>query len=965
MDESDMKSEEEQMPMAGNIKAIDRKSVHRICSGQVVLTLATAVKELIENSIDAGATTVEVKLKQYGIQTIEVIDNGSGVERKNFEGLTLKHHTSKLQDFSDLVDVETFGFRGEALSSLCALSGMTIITRHSSSDVATRLEFDHNGKISQRTTQARQVGTTVIVQNIFSTLPVRHKEFQRNIKKEFAKMINAVNSYCIISTNVRITCSNQTDKGQRSIVVSSKGNTSLKDNISNVFGPKQMKCLLEIKQLGPNKDVCTEYGLGSCQGNIPFRLEGYISPCVHGQGRSSADRQYFFINKRPCDSPKLSKVVNEVYHQYNRHQYPFVVLQVTMATDAIDVNVTPDKRQIFLQEEKHLLATIKTSLLSLYQPMSGVLPLNPVQTTHIGGAEMRKYTNQSIDEQVSSSNMTDSSLGKLKRTFSSAFSAADNCMSNKEQAAKQIKLDNFVTKKTLSASDLDLDTVESTSEDITLVVLPHSSLGCKLHINTSEETSSSQISEDTVRSEGQLSHNTEGSEGQLSQDTERSEGQLSQDTERSEISHDTMVLGCQGQSLQKTLFDTKDSLTEEIDIQTSKETVNWNLSDQNMMDNTQRDDHLISKDIDDNTRTTSSNSKTSLLSDTHLNTSVFSSTRPVCDSKPSLPASSPIQSPKSKSLSDSGGDSGGHIKCYMPSTSVLASEGAVYDIHDRGGNRMLTQEDSVKQPAESEIIKTDFDKSRAEFKHEKTMKFSMLSLQTKVSEKQKSIGEKLKEQEFYRTFRASITPTDNQSAEEELQREITQDMFSRMDILGQFNLGFIIVKNRDDLFIVDQHATDEKYNFEQLQKHTVLQSQRLIQPKNLELTASNETILMDNLDIFHQNGFDFLIDEYAPPTQRVKLVSTPVSKNWNFGKEDVEEMIFMLSDSPGVMCRPSRIRQMFASRSCRKSVMIGTALNHTEMKKLVTHMGEIDQPWNCPHGRPTMRHLINLNMVST
>lgn len=143
----------------------------------------------------------------------------------------------------------------------------------------------------------------------------------------------------------------------------------------------------------------------------------------------------------------------------------------------------------------------------------------------------------------------------------------------------------------------------------------------------------------------------------------------------------------------------------------------------------------------------------------------------------------------------------------------------------------------------------------------------------------------------------------------------------------------------------------------------------------------------------------------AQVMERVKLMSLPTSKNWTFGPADIEELIFMLSDGPGVMCRPSRVRQMFASRACRKSVssnasyfvikhnfaafkvaknlqkcnscatwsdrkcfclkvMIGTALSATEMKKLLVHMGEIEHPWNCPHGRPTMRHLINLDLVS-
>ncbi|KFQ18344.1 Mismatch repair endonuclease PMS2, partial [Merops nubicus] len=236
-----------------------------------------------------------------------------------------------------------------------------------------------------------------------------------------------------------------------------------------------------------------------------------------------------------------------------------------------------------------------------------------------------------------------------------------------------------------------------------------------------------------------------------------------------------------------------------------------------------------------------------------------------------------------------------------------------------------------------------------------------------LAEKYKKIiqqQQKSTETQNYRRFKAKISPGENKVAEDELRKEISKEMFAKMEIIGQFNLGFIIVKLNSDLFIIDQHATDEKYNFEMLQQHTVLQGQKLIAPQNLHLTAVNETVLIENLEIFRKNGFDFVINENAPVTQRVKLISLPTSKNWTFGPQDIDELIFMLSDCPGVMCRPSRVRQMFASRACRKSVMIGTALNVQEMRKLITHMGEIEHPWNCPHGRPTMRHIVSLDLIS-
>ncbi|CAL4077702.1 unnamed protein product, partial [Meganyctiphanes norvegica] len=168
---------------ARGIKAIDKGTVHRICSGQVVLTLATAVKELTENSIDAGATTVEVRLKEHGVTSIEVIDNGKGVEEHDFEGLTLKHHTSKIKDFGDLVGVKTFGFRGEALSSLCALSVLTITTRHSSQSVGTKLVYDHNGKLSSKIPTSRQVSNYMSIKHQFSSFTILLKSMSLSEKK--------------------------------------------------------------------------------------------------------------------------------------------------------------------------------------------------------------------------------------------------------------------------------------------------------------------------------------------------------------------------------------------------------------------------------------------------------------------------------------------------------------------------------------------------------------------------------------------------------------------------------------------------------------------------------------------------------------------------------------------------------------------------------------------------------------
>lgn len=253
-----------------------------------------------------------------------------------------------------------------------------------------------------------------------------------------------------------------------------------------------------------------------------------------------------------------------------------------------------------------------------------------------------------------------------------------------------------------------------------------------------------------------------------------------------------------------------------------------------------------------------------------------------------------------------------------------------------------------RKPEVIEIDQPSFKEDSFRPSTKKCLDIDISSLKTLIDEEHKlaQSDEAVRNTSLSRLkFKSKINPSNNRAAEDELQTEISKDRFAQMEIIGQFNLGFIIARLEQDLFIIDQHATDEKYNFEDLQRTTVLQNQKLVVPQQLELTAVNEMILMDNLEIFEMNGFKFEIDGSAEPTRKVKLVAKPFSKNWEFGKEDIDELIFMLQDAPNSVCRPSRVRAMFASRACRKSVMIGKALSKAEMRRLVSHMGEIEQPW--------------------
>jgi len=351
---------------ASAIRPIAQASIHRICSGQVVLDLAGAVKELVENALDAGATNIEVRLKDYGADTIEVADNGSGVAPENHQALTVKYATSKISTFDDLAALGSFGFRGEALSSLCALSqSLTVVTRTEREDAGTRLEYDAAGAIRSASTAARAVGTTVTVRGIFEPLPVRHKEFRKNARREYGKALAVLQAYALVSVDARLIVSHQPSgkHAKRQTVLHTQGDLEggVLANVATVFGAKTAQSLVKVDADLP--------GGGGCA------LRGYVSkPTAPNTGRASGDRQFFYVNGRPVDLPKFSKTMNELYRSFASttsgaaNQCPFAVLDFRMPPDAYDVNVTPDKRKVLLHDEDGVLRAARAAIEAVYAP---------------------------------------------------------------------------------------------------------------------------------------------------------------------------------------------------------------------------------------------------------------------------------------------------------------------------------------------------------------------------------------------------------------------------------------------------------------------------------------------------------------------------------------------------------------------------------------------------------------------
>jgi len=255
-----------------------------------------------------------------------------------------------------------------------------------------------------------------------------------------------------------------------------------------------------------------------------------------------------------------------------------------------------------------------------------------------------------------------------------------------------------------------------------------------------------------------------------------------------------------------------------------------------------------------------------------------------------------------------------------------------------------------------------------------------------------------------------VTPVQLAHAENLLSRTVRKDDFLAMNVLGQFNLGFIITNldvnqrnsensatlpSTSDLYIVDQHAADEKYKFETFWAETAIHEQKLIIPKPLDLSLEHEVIVREHIDIFHANGFDFQFEKAheddveddgnrSSGQSRILITRLPQSKNVSFSSHDIAQLCELIRESPYTCSRKPtqvenesaskkkmmkipripRLDAIYASRACRAAVMIGTALHKQKLKQIITQLSTLDQPWSCPHGRPTMRHLIDLRQYS-
>ena len=303
----------------GKIKVMSESLSNKIAAGEVVEKCASVVKELIENSIDAGSTDIKVELKESGVKSIKVTDNGCGMDKEDALMCFQSHATSKLINEDDLYRINTLGFRGEALPSIASVSYVILKTCDGTNSVIYEIE---SGKVLKEYSGDLRKGTSIEVKNLFYNTPARLK-YLSSLYTELANIIQVINRASLSHTDIRFTLIND-DK----IILKTDGSGNLLKTINDIYGVSISKKMLKL----------------DCENN-DYSVSGYIS--MPEITKSNRNHIITIVNGRVVRNSELNKVINDAYHKYKfDNRYPIVILQITVDASLTDVNIHPSKMDI-------------------------------------------------------------------------------------------------------------------------------------------------------------------------------------------------------------------------------------------------------------------------------------------------------------------------------------------------------------------------------------------------------------------------------------------------------------------------------------------------------------------------------------------------------------------------------------------------------------------------------------------
>ncbi|MCK5039321.1 MAG: DNA mismatch repair endonuclease MutL [Thermoplasmata archaeon] len=465
------------------IHILDTRTIDKIAAGEVIERPASAVKELVENSLDAGAIEITIKIESAGRKLIQIIDNGKGMSPEDAVLAFQRHATSKLSSIEDLDNIQTMGFRGEALSSISSVADITLSTRTKGSDAGIQLIFQ-NGVLKSSKDIGMDPGTNIEIRDLFANIPARLK-FLKSDRVEMSHIINMVVERALANHGVSFTLLNGEVE-----VINCRGCKELKDRFLDIFGRKAARASVRI---GSDESFASIHGI-------------LAKPEIT---KPSKEDLHIFVNGRPIANRVMASAINDGYAgMLMKNRHPVGVIFIQLSPERVDVNVHPAKREIKFSDPGPIARLVKSAVADAlgntdllreapapiqrslsgtqaqYQPPSHAIPTVPSPSHHSAPSQTHLFEDGPIGdaglEEVPETAEVPGGkhlpainpIGQINKTFIMAQSGNDLIIIDQHAAHERVMLDRLkksVGKKAATQKLITPLTLELTNREKELV----------------------------------------------------------------------------------------------------------------------------------------------------------------------------------------------------------------------------------------------------------------------------------------------------------------------------------------------------------------------------------------------------------------------------------------------------------------------------------------------------------------
>jgi len=863
------------------LKKLDEETISQICSNISIPSVTEIIKELMDNSLDSKADTIRLEIVEGGIKQIVICDNGIGISASNFDKLCQRGTTSKLYNFEDVFKIKSLGFRGQALSAICFLCDIILITKTKDDNNTYLVTYNNKGEILEKKILdeknkdlfyiQRQIwnnvsGTILIINNIYKNNKLRSQILEGKQNKYINEITELMQSYTIINTNIKIDFYSEINGENKGIISTIKNDNTMLKRISIVFGKNFADKLLTISFE-----------------NEFIKIEGYISKDIQSGSKYNKTKsvKMYFVNGRKIDNIKnFDKIVLNTYRKYNKDSNPTRIISLIVPEGQFDINLGEKKNEVMFKYEKEILNFFEENLEKFHEEKIKLFSLMDVNK-NTPNKNISEFLNRKIIKNIKEDD--DNIETNFEKLNSNEFKSKKIDKINSDIKIKNYK-DNY--------NSYNNNTYNNANNNLNY-----------LNYNNTSDYNKNEKTLDYYENENNLEHNNY--ENNL--DYNNNENNLDYNNDNNNKGNDEL----------------------EIPKLISKKNKNKNKSPiKTTVKNPKLE--LLKK------FSTGNNNNINIENENIYKKESKSEVKPINKKLLLLSKfSTPNQSKKSTTINHS------LEKDLNSSKNSNSSNNSKNNDHNL--NIENTNNNNIDID-EEEIYKLDINL------------ISISNFQKKNIYSEEIINFSFKE---------------NPKEEKLLLKTIEKEDFLKMNIIGQFNKGFIVTSINNSLFIIDQHASDEKKNYENLLNNLTLSKQPTLIPIKIEMfSIAEKNLIYLNKEIYSQLGF-----EIKKELDDLYILTFPSIYSYRFKYEDFINIVNKLKENNYKMKedkidKNDFIKKLFlsdsvlkyiATKACRMSIMIGDTLNDLKMRSIINNMSNLISPWNCPHGRPTMRFLYNIS----